>query len=241
MFISSVAALEVAERKRKISTRQAAQAERAAFTEKKILDAAEVLFARRGLAGTRVREIAEAAGVNGATLYNYAASKDALYEAVLDRGMRPLFELLATFAAGPRERESTQQVVRGVMRHLAERPHLSRLIYLETIAEGTYLRELAKKWFRPLLEQILGELADAPALGDWDRRLFPAVAALFVHLSFGHFALAPLTREVFPGDPLSEEGVADQTRLIETLVDQMFPPLVAVRGAAKPLEDPMER
>ncbi|MBW2373066.1 MAG: helix-turn-helix transcriptional regulator, partial [Deltaproteobacteria bacterium] len=52
-----------------IQTARAAQAERTAFTEKAILDAAEAVFARGGLAGTRVREIAEAAGVNGATLY----------------------------------------------------------------------------------------------------------------------------------------------------------------------------
>jgi AcrR family transcriptional regulator len=231
----------VSENQAKITTRQAAQRARAAFTQKKILDAAEVAFGRRGLAGTRVREIAEAAGVNGATLYNYYPSKDALYEAVLDRGVRPLSELLAGFAAGPRERESTQQVVRAVMRHLAERPHLSRLIYLETIAEGSHLPELAKKWFRPLLEQILGELGGAPSLGDWEARLFPALAALFVHVSFGHFALAPLMREVLPGDPLSEEGVLDQTQFIETLVDQMFPPLVAAaRERARSLEDPME-
>jgi AcrR family transcriptional regulator len=231
MFVHRKAGLQVLENKEDNTTRQAAQAERAAFTEKKILDAAEVVFARRGLAGTRVREIAEAAGVNSATLYNYYPGKVALYEAVFDRGMRPLLSQLASFAAGTREPESTQHVVRAVMRHLAARPHLSRLIYLETIAEGSYLPELAKKWFRPLLEQILGELADAPSLGDWEERLFPAVAALFVHLSFGHFALAPLLKEVFPGDPLSDEGVAAQTRLIETLVDQMFPPLAA--GAAE--------
>jgi AcrR family transcriptional regulator len=232
----------MAEEAEKLSTRRAAQAERTAFTEKKILDAAEVVFARRGLAGTRVREIAEAAGVNGATLYNYAPSKDALYEAVLNRGMRPLSQILTQFASGPRERESTQRVVRAVMSHLAARPQLSRLIYLETIAEGAYLSKLAKKWFQPLVEQILGELQDAPSLGDWEERLFPAVAALFVHLSFGHFALAPLLEEVLPGDPLSEEGVAAQTRLIETLIDQMFPLLAAsARAGAGDSEDPVEK
>jgi AcrR family transcriptional regulator len=60
-------------------TRQAAQAEATAFTEKRVLDAAAETFARRGLAGTRVREIADAAGVNVATLYNYYPSKDAVH------------------------------------------------------------------------------------------------------------------------------------------------------------------
>lgn len=224
------------------TTRQAAQAERTAFTERRILDAAEVAFARRGLAGTRVREIAAAAGVNGATLYNYYPSKDALYEAVLDRGMRPLSELLANFAAGTHERESTQQLVRAVMRHLAERPHLSRLIYLETIAEGDFLPQLAARWFGPLLEQIVGQLAKAPSIGAWREHLLPAVAALFVHLSFGHFALAPLLKKALPRDPLSETGVVAQTELIETLVDQMFPPLAAAaRAGADSLEDPTEK
>ena len=86
-------------------TARAAQAERTAFTENAILDAAEAVFARRGLSGTRVREIAEAAGVNGATLYNYYPSKSALYEAVLERGVAPLVEMVERFSAGPRELE----------------------------------------------------------------------------------------------------------------------------------------
>ena len=201
----------------------AARAQRTAFMEERILDAAESVFARRGLAGSRVREIADAAGVNGATLYNYYPSKDALYEAVLDRGMRPLTEALASFAEGSREPESIDSVARNVMQHLAERPHLSRLVYLETIAQGPHLPQLATRWFRPLLGQIFDELEASPATREWPRELLPAFASLFIHLSFGHFALAPLLQEVFGGDPLSDEGVAAQTQLIEGLVHQMFP------------------
>ncbi|MBW2419132.1 MAG: TetR family transcriptional regulator, partial [Deltaproteobacteria bacterium] len=203
--------------------KEAARAQRAAYMEERILDAAESVFARRGLAGSRVREIADAAGVNGATLYNYYPSKDALYEAVLDRGMRPLSEALAAFAEGSRERESIDQVARSIMQHLAEHPQLSRLIYLETIAQGPHLRRLADRWFRPLLGQILGELEASPATEAWPRELLPAFASLFIHLAFGHFALAPLLQEVFGGEPLSEAGVAAQTQLIEGLVHQIFP------------------
>ena len=174
-----------------VETRPTVQAERAAVTQRRILDAAELAFARRGLAGTRVREIADAAGVNGATLYNYYPSKDALYEAVLERGVRPLSQLLAEFAAGSGERKSAQQVVRAVMNHLAERPQLSKLIYLEAIAEGDFLPKLARRWLRPIIDQIVGQLKERPTPEHFDEGLYPLIANLFIHMSFGHFALAP--------------------------------------------------
>ena len=209
-----------------IATRHLAQAERTAFTGERILDAAEVAFARRGLAGTRVREIADAAGVNGATLYNYYPSKDALYEAVLERGVPPLSALLAEFAESSNESESVRHVVRAVMQHLAERPHLSKLIYLEAISEGHLLPKLARTWFRPILEQIVGELEAHPTPEHVDEGLFTHVATLFVHLSFGYFALAPLLHEAMDEDPIAAEGVERQTRLIETLIEQLFPRLM---------------
>ncbi|MFQ5416373.1 MAG: TetR/AcrR family transcriptional regulator [Myxococcota bacterium] len=204
-------------------TARAAQAERTAFTERAILDAAEVVFARRGLAGTRVREIAQAAGMNGATLYNYYPSKSALYEAVLERGMKPLIAQLERYAAGPHELESTRALIAEVMRHLAEHPNLSRLVYLEAMAEGDHLTSLARKWFRPLMVRIVGELKGGAMPAALEERLLPLVAALFIHVSFGHFALAPLVREVFDVDPLSDAGVERQIRFIDALILQMFP------------------
>jgi len=212
------------------NTNQEAQAERAHFTQTRILDAAEIVFARRGLSGTRVREIAEAAGVNGATLYNYYPSKDALYEAVLERGIRPLSAFLSEFAANSRAPESAHRVVRAVMSHLGERPHLSKLIYLEAISEGDFLPTLARKWFRPILEQIVGELKARPTPQHLDESLFPLIATLFVHLSFGHFALAPLLAEAMETNPLDKDGVERQTRLIEALINQLFPQNVASTG-----------
>ncbi len=53
-------------------------------TRKHIMDAAYVLFRRRGYARVNVDEIAEAAGVAKRTLYSHFDSKDALLEAVLE-------------------------------------------------------------------------------------------------------------------------------------------------------------
>jgi AcrR family transcriptional regulator len=214
-------------------TRKAAQAERTAFTEKCILDAAEITFGRRGLTGTRVREIAEAAGVNAATLYNYYPSKEALYEAVLERGVRPLITYLAEFAASAQESGSPQRVVRAVMTHLAERPHLSKLIYSEVISEGDFLPTLARKWFSPIIDQIVAELKVRPAPKHIDEGIFHLVATLFIHLSFGHFALAPLLQEATGKNPINTDGIEGQTRLIEALLHHLFPRLEDGAGENK--------
>ena len=48
-------------------------------TRKKLLTAARREFARSGLAGARVDEIADRAGVNKQLVYHYFGDKDALY------------------------------------------------------------------------------------------------------------------------------------------------------------------
>ncbi len=50
-----------------------------------ILDAAELLFARRGFQSTTIKAIAGSAGVNTALLYYYFPDKQGLYQAVLER------------------------------------------------------------------------------------------------------------------------------------------------------------
>jgi AcrR family transcriptional regulator len=196
---------------------------RAELTRERILQAAEVVFAKYGLNGSRVREIAQTAGVNAATIYSYFPSKNDLHEAVLERGMRPLLDLMLEFSAKPNAMEAAGRLLRGAMQHLSRRPNLSRLIYLEIISEGAYLAELTRRWLRPLLEPGLAQLREGTESTPWGGNHAPLIVTTFVQLAFGHFALAPLFREVIDGDPTSEEWVAHQTRFMLALLEQMFP------------------
>jgi AcrR family transcriptional regulator len=54
-------------------------------TRERVLGAAAETFARRGLAGTSVRDIAKQARIRVSTLYHYFPSKEALYEEVQQR------------------------------------------------------------------------------------------------------------------------------------------------------------
>jgi TetR/AcrR family transcriptional regulator len=51
-------------------------------TEEKILEAARVVFIRKGLAGARMQEIADEAGINKALLHYYFRSKEKLFDRI---------------------------------------------------------------------------------------------------------------------------------------------------------------
>ncbi|MFN0171576.1 MAG: TetR/AcrR family transcriptional regulator [Bryobacteraceae bacterium] len=61
-------------------------------TSERVLDAAEVLFARQGIRGTSLKEITELAEVNIAAVNYHFRSKNALARAVYERSFRPLNE-----------------------------------------------------------------------------------------------------------------------------------------------------
>ena len=64
-----------------------------------ILDAAQEVFARRGYHGSSIDEIAHAAGVSKALIYEHFPSKRDLHISLLELHIQEIFERLATAAA----------------------------------------------------------------------------------------------------------------------------------------------
>ena len=125
-----------------------------------ILDAAEQLFAARGLAATTVKDIGAAAGVNSALLYYYFPGKDALYEAVLDRLVGGF---VASGGAALDTAASPDAAVRTLIEWQAQalfaRPQLPRLLARELADHGAThaqrpLTGLAARLFARLCEVI---------------------------------------------------------------------------------------
>lgn len=60
-------------------------------TEQKILDAARKVFVRKGMAGARMQDIADEAGINKALLHYYFRNKEMLFEVIFAEAANVLF------------------------------------------------------------------------------------------------------------------------------------------------------
>lgn len=106
-------------------------------TERRILDAARVVFVRRGTSGARMQEIAAEAGVNQALLHYYYRSKERLSAAVFEQFASRMFP--------------------AVLRILGSEMSLDEKI--EALI-GTYLDNLSRNPFLP--GYLLSELHHQP-------------------------------------------------------------------------------
>ncbi|HEY8493155.1 MAG TPA: TetR/AcrR family transcriptional regulator [Myxococcota bacterium] len=201
-----------------------ARPRRGEVTAARILDAAEELFAERGYHGASLRDVADRVGLRIPSLYNHFPSKEALYAAVLARGIGPVVELLTELARAPEpERNDPLRVVEPVMKLLAERPHLPRLLLHETLSGGERLTPMLREWMAPTF-------ARAQALVEGrggEETMPPERAALLVlamyHVVLGFFASAPLYRAVTGTDLLSPSMFARQIELLRQMSEALLP------------------
>ena len=80
-------------------------------TERRILDAARIVFVRRGTAGARMQEIAEEAGVNQALLHYYFRSKERLAATVFREAAGRLFPAVLGVLDRPSIEQKVEQFV----------------------------------------------------------------------------------------------------------------------------------
>ena len=204
------------------------QADRAAETRGRILDAALSEFADHGLAGARTEQIASAAGVNKALLYYYFESKEKLYAAALEMvAARVRDSSMAVFL---REASPGERLLRGALNHfdriLTQREFQS-LMQQEMIrlhkGESGELPILAKRIFAPLHAMFQSMVREGIASGElieaeWLQILLAALGA-----NVFYFLSAPVWRLIMPIEPFDPETLrARRVALVEFLGQALF-------------------
>ncbi len=106
-------------------------------TEEKILEAALVVFSRKGRDGARTQEIADLAGTNKALLHYYFRSKDRLYDAVFDHVLAKLVRSFGPRLHGtPPFPDLIRVFVETYVDFVADNQAVMRLMITEHLAGG---------------------------------------------------------------------------------------------------------
>ncbi len=178
-------------------------------TEQKILDAAQLVFIRRGTAGARMAEIAKEAGVNQALLHYYFRSKERLSNAVFQQIAARIFPALAdTLATNASLGDKIDRVITLYLDGLSRSPFLPAYIIAELHHHPERVEQLLSKAMgampqgvlSPLLRKLGAQIEEEVAAGRM-RPIAPEDFAVnLVSLCIFPFAARPMLRIVFGMD-----------------------------------------
>jgi len=192
-------------------------------TRECVLDVAERHFAERGFAGVSMREIAAETGLrNQASLYNHFASKQALYEAVLRRGLEPIVALMVESREAGAARAAVVASIEKMLDYLAEHPELPLLIQRVALDDSRRLHGTVTKLLRPVFTEGLTALAATATTRPPDE--LPYLALGLYHLIFGYFANVQLLEIVGQPEPLGRAALARQRAFVSNAVAQLLEP-----------------
>ncbi len=126
-----------------------------------ILKAAEIKFAEKGIYGTRVDDIAQAANINKRMIYEYFGSKEDLYKAVLvevySRLSRQEMILLSEDISYT---DAIKKITSLYFEYLQNTPTYVNLILWENLNEGKYIKDIDFSNIKTPVFNLLREVID---------------------------------------------------------------------------------
>jgi len=135
---------------------EAGERERVKERRRRILDAAAVVFARRGYHLARTREIAAEAGVAEGTIYNYYANKRDLLLAIIQQvTVESVPEMLTQTRAYHDARSWLKAVLRDRLAMLDRNRDLIRAVLPEMIADNDLQHEYLRQVIIPSIVKYL--------------------------------------------------------------------------------------
>jgi TetR/AcrR family transcriptional regulator len=197
-------------------------------TASKILEAADALLAEVGHDGMSMQAVANAAGVNKASVFYYFNSKTALIERVLERYYADHLEALtAAFDRTGDVRERLHGVVEAYLDFIEANTRYPRLVQQQLVGSGEH-RELIQKNLAPLFGWLRDALSEvAPETGPMAaRQLFVTFSALVIN----YYTFAPVLAPEWGDDPLGPAALAERREHVHWIVDLLLDGVTAATG-----------
>jgi TetR/AcrR family transcriptional regulator len=167
-------------------------------TRAAILAAARRVFAERGLDGTSVREVAEAARVNNAMIYYHFKDKDDLYQSVLSDSFLALTTIWDNeiFKSSAPVREKIQRYIEGAIRFHQSNEDLRRIMAMEFASSGGTSGLVCEKYFADSYNRLVAIIKEGMKTGEL-KKCDPAYAvASLIGVIIHNFILQPMAEHV---------------------------------------------
>jgi TetR/AcrR family transcriptional regulator len=172
-------------------------------TVQRIVVAARKVFAKRGLAGARMDDIARAAGVNKALPYYYFRNKEELHRFVLETMIAQIsaqMESPAVLSMEPPER--VQALVNLTFDFVMRNPAYPRLIQREMMADRRPLHWMVVAHHRPLHKRAVKTIREGIARGqfravDPDQMVFTIFGMIMYYFATGQLASQIWNRDIW--------------------------------------------
>ena len=196
-------------------------------TALRIMDAAEDLFATQGYDGTSLRQIADAVGIKEPGLYNHFSGKQALYEAVLHRGLSPLTEVLSAHLKHRKGLPAYTDLPAVMTDLLLARPQMAALFQQAMQGDRASVgNQLVARWLETLFNQGMRSMEkmgphDAGA-GDQHRATMAINLIAMFNLTTGYFLSQRAFESLASGDLQDPENIARQKRLLHKVIRAML-------------------
>ena len=183
-----------------------------------ILRAADTLFGDIGFDATTTRRIGDLSGVNKALIHYHFASKEELFERVIDGYYERLgLVLRESLSSGGPLRERMERVVDAYADFLAENLSFCRMVQRE--ASGGRHVERITAHMAPifatgasLLEETLPGARSGPLSA-------PHLLVSFYGMVVTYFTYAPVLEGLLGGDPLSPAALAIRKQHLRRMID----------------------
>ncbi|HZD69885.1 MAG TPA: TetR/AcrR family transcriptional regulator [Actinomycetes bacterium] len=159
-----------------------------AATRERLLEAAATEFAAHGLDAANINEISLGAGLAKGTVYNYFPSKQALFLAVIEQGCALAAQAARAVAPDTPVRERLRAAIEGDLVWARAHEPFARVLLRELLSANPRLYPAVLQAAAPLVEAVIGMLADGQARGEIRADIPPDRLAL-AFLGLGDLAL----------------------------------------------------
>lgn len=189
-----------------------------------IVAAAFEVFAEKGFAAARLDDIAARAGVSKGAIYLYFATKEDIFQAVVEQGVAPnLHNLAALAAANPQTFPDLIRAFAKLIAQVAATTPLGGILKM-VIGEARNFPELARVWHDRLIVPALGALSAAIAAAQARGEIRPGDPRHYAVSLISPMLVGVIWRETFTpigAEPFDLPALMEQH--VETLLRGMVP------------------